>query len=849
MIKTMLKPFFKRFFGLFISMTFVSLLAVGLLCCFGSCIIDTKNKYQAFVASNQNVDELVSTQFTTRNDLMSLVDNIEEVEDADARLTVDCYLRNPNDASKEERTIVSRVFSYSEINTLFHTTSISGKAVINESYVNISVAEKFAKNNNFKVGDVIQLGFLNIWKDFHISEIVDTPEAIYPRANNYIWSDNSDFGYIYVEENQLDKGLKQIATDAIEKSYADSEYKEFIDRAMTEVGITIPDLEAIINEGNYVNRFANQLLVKNKKGTNINQVVEKINKYFEDNGVDVKSVVLKDYLPHIAYMNHALEQVQIASIFLPVFFYTITMIVIGLFINQIIKTMTPQIGVFMSIGIANNEIVGLFIIFTTIMALTSGLLGTPVGFALSFLMGSMMRKTYAIPTITGGLNPFVTIGAIVGLLLFTLATTLIATRAIFRITPKDATISNESKRKNMPKFIEKFIDKAPTNIKLGTNSIVQNPRRFFVSSFSIFASLVLILMATFFYVSKNEMIDQSVNRRLEYDCQIYLTERVKADTDSDREFIAGLQAQARSPEEFEECYYTYLKASKLGDKTDNSVYLECLAVDSGYNPLIKIPTSKGIDRLNKKGLPVPEEGIILPKSSAEKLHVKKGDNLEISGVSVKVADISFQYFHPITYLSKPQMEAFEAAGAENIVSSYILNVPRDENNVKKTGALLKYLSKNRNQSLTVFTDSLSKDLHSIFDATDSMIYIMIAFSLAMAFIILCIMSQNALMEQQRQLTIFRAIGFTVLDISNVWTLQSLGQLLVSSLFGVPAGALSIYILLKMCSSATQTYPFVFSWLVVLMAIGFVLVVVTACHLLAMRSIKKWNIADNTRSRE
>ena len=130
-----------------------------------------------------------------------------------------------------------------------------------------------------------------------------------------------------------------------------------------------------------------------------------------------------------------------------------------------------------------------------------------------------------------------------------------------------------------------------------------------------------------------------------------------------------------------------------------------------------------------------------------------------------------------------------------------------------------------------------------------MIYIMIAFSIGMAFTILCIMSQNALLEQQRQLTIFRAIGLSIWDISNIRTLQSVAQLLISSLFAIPVGGLSIYILLTLASSSSQTYPFIFSWITVLMAMGFVLLVVIACHLLSMISIRRWNIADNTRSRE
>ena len=823
MIRTMFKPFFKRFFGLFISMVFVSMLAVALLSCFGSCIIDVRNNYKEFVRDYQNVDELVSTEFTMREKLLSITE-LDEVEKADARLVVDCYLRKTKEDGSADKTIVARVFSYNEkTNTIFKRYPVK-TAPLSEEYVNISVTEKYARNNNFQVGQVVQLGFFEMYENFYISEIVATPEAIYPRANDYVWSDNSDFGYIYASEVELGKGLKNLAIKILEKADSDPEFKEYYEQASKVTGITIPDLKEVEADGAFVGKWANQVMIKNANEQKPDTMVDKINNYYNGK-VKIKNLVVKDYLPHIAYMDHALEQVQVAAVFLPVFFYTITMIVVGLFINQIIKTMTPQIGVLMSIGVGNRQIVNLFLLFTVIMGLVSGAIGVPVGYAISFIMSGAMKKTYVIPTIGPGVNPFVCVGAVVGLLLFIILTTFVATRAIFRITPKDATISNEAKRKRLPKPIEKFIDKAPMNIKLGVNSICQNPRRFFVSSFSIFASLVLILLSSFFYVSKNEMIDQSVNRRLNYDCQIYLTQK-----EEDEEFLSGLEAQAKSKEYFENCYYTYLRVDVEGK---NDIYVECLAIDEGNNPLINIP-----DKTGHGSLSVPKEGLILPKPTADILKVKKGDTIKINNKDIVVSEVSFQYFHPITYLSKEQMDKLDVS----YVSSFIMNV-------KDSAQLLSYLSSTRNQCLTVFTESLSKDLHGVFDTMDVMIYMMIGFSLGMAFIILCIMSQNALMEQQRQLTIFRAIGFTVLDISNIWTLQSISQLLVSALFGVPAGALAIYILLSLCSSSSQTYPFILSWPAIFIAISFILLVVTACHLLAMRSIKKWNIADNTRTRE
>ena len=843
MIKTMLRPFFKRFLGLFFSMVFVSMLSVALLCCFGSSIVNTKNHYVNYVNEYQDMDELVSTQFVRRENLDCLNELTDVIDKYDSRLTVDCYLKKP------DRTLVARVFSYDDDpksefkNQIFKRYVLESTPYVNKAVnfrgkevdvaANISVCRKFAKNNNFKLGDVVELGFLNMYANFYIAEIVETPEGIYPRANNYIWSDNHDFGYIYASEVELSRGIRVLAQMVEDRITTDPVYKEYYNKAVAVTGITIPDIAEAIADDHFVSHWSNQVLVKNKQGVKLDTAVDKITARLEKKGMEVKGTTVRTYMPHIAYMDRALAQVQIAAVFLPVFFYTVAMIVVGLFINQIIKAMTPQIGIFVSIGVGKWDIVKLFLIYTVLMAIASVIIGAPAGFALNIFLSGIMKNTYSIPTINAMLNPWVVGAAAILLIIFTIGTTLLSTQRIFSITPKDATISNEAKRKRLPAPIERFIDKAPMNIKLGTNSILQNPRRFFVSTFSIFAALVMILLSTLFGVSKNELVGQSVDRRLNYDAQVYLTAaESKEDVQS---FYEGGKVKADGSgfiEDFVNCYYTYLKV----DNTDHNVYVECLAVDvsnSSVDKLIHIPNSTGRGKIY-----VPEKGVILPKTTADELNVKKGDYISINNKRVLVSDISYQYFHPITYLSLEEMEKLEVS----YVTSYIMNVTAEAD-------LQHYIAENKNQSLTVFTSSLSKDLHNIFDALDVMIAIMVAFSIGMAFIILTIMSQNALMEQQRQLTVLRAIGFTVMDISNFWTIQSVGQLFFSALFGLPVGALSIYILLSLASSNAQVYPVIFSWPTALLAIAFILVVLIVSHLIAMRIIAKWNIADNTRSRE
>lgn len=96
---------------------------------------------------------------------------------------------------------------------------------------------------------------------------------------------------------------------------------------------------------------------------------------------------------------------------------------------------------------------------------------------------------------------------------------------------------------------------------------------------------------------------------------------------------------------------------------------------------------------------------------------------------------------------------------------------------------------------------------------------------------------------------YRAIGFSVMNVSNLWTLQSVSQLLLSTIVVFPAGILVSKILFTLCSSVNQMYPLIISVRYALYAFLFILVIIFLTHTLAMLSIKRWNIANNTRSRE
>lgn len=819
MIKIMLKPFLKKYLGLFISMAFVSLLSIGLLSAFSSTVSNLRKTYKNYINQYENIDSVIKIGLTEKESL-SDINSVKGLNQVEFRLTLDAKL-----LKNDGRVITSRIFTFNDNPDSILTPYVLESIEPSNKYVNVSILRKFAVNNGYKVGDTIKIGYFNTYLDFYINQIVETPEGIQARANDYVWSDNTDFGYVYVKEAELDTALMNLSIIINDKINNNPEYKEYYKKVVNITGHDFPDLANTLIESGYTHKFTNQLLIRADENISSDEINENVTKYLEDNSIKVKSATPIHQMFYIIYIDHAIEQLQVAAIFLPVFFYAVTMIVIGLFINQIIKSMTPQIGVMMLIGVGKKDIVSIFMVYTLLMSLVASVLGIGVGQLLNGLLAKVMINVYSMPTIPTGLSPLLALLSGLSLILFSEITTMISCQRIFKITPKDATISNEAKRKKVGPFLSKIIDKSPMNIKLGLNSIAQNPRRFFVSTFSIFASFVIILLSMFFYVSKTELMDQTINRRLNFDAQVYLTEKASEEQIQNVKNISSITA-------IENCLYTYAEATSKNN--NQSVYLELLALDANSNNnLVNIPNEKGV-----KTLKLNKDGIIIPKGAAKQLNVKVGDYITINQKDVLITGISFQYFHPITFLSLEQMEELDIS----CVTSFLINTNNE----------IKFLDEINNvepASLTVFTKALSKDIGGIFNSINVFIIIMIGFSLGMGFIILSIMSQNALMEQQRQLSIFRAIGFKMLDISNLWTLQSVAQLIISSIIAIPVGVLVSNILFKMCSSASQTYPFIFSIPVVLFAFGFILIIIIVSHLLAMFKIKKWNIADNTRTRE
>ena len=773
MINRMIFPFLKKHFGYFISMILVSLFSITLLSSLTSSIYDLRSSFDKYKEDYKTMDVMISTDSFSKNKVD--LENIDGIDEVTYRYTIDTYLGYIK--KSEERIIYSRIYTYTDSDSLIKRYTYE-KGEFKEKLLNVSIAKKFADLNNLKLNDTIHFYVNNIAASANIYEIVDLPETVFVRSTNYIWQDNKDFGYIYVNNGEIER--------------ASLPFKD----------------------------YRNQILLTIKDGFNKGEVKNNVESYLENNGIKIKESITEEESLYDGYIHRSIKQIRVSAIFIPAFFYVFTLIIIVLFMNQIIKSMTKEIGVMISIGIKRREIYGLFSLFIIIVSIISCILGNIMAIFITRFITRIFIDTYSMPVMSRNINIYFVLLSNLSLILIGQLSCFISCKKILNLTPTMAMNNNKQINSKKSKLAIKLTKNRGVNFTLAINSMFKNKKRFFVSLFSVFATISIVLLSLQFNYSVDRLLEHTIDERLSFDCQIFSNKKM---SDS---FIENLSKQD-FVEEMDVCYFTYIKA----EANNNEYYLKTLALPLD-NKTLFIPNN------DNKRINISSEGIILAHNDAKNLGVKKGDTIIINNKKVVVTDISRQYFNMTEYLSTNQMEELEIEYTTSILI-----------NTNSENKLLRFLAENENGAIAVFSTSIGKDLTNRFSSISIITTVLIIFSLLIGFSILSIMGLNQLNDDSKNISIMNSIGFRIKDISIYWLIQDLIYLLISIITAVPITLIVTKGLLKYISSNGQIYPFELSFKIIIMSIVFVIFVMLLSHTISMIKISKWNLADKTRLKE
>ena len=333
---------------------------------------------------------------------------------------------------------------------------------------------------------------------------------------------------------------------------------------------------------------------------------------------------------------------------------------------------------------------------------------------------------------------------------------------------------------------------------------------------------MLIFVALSLGQSKNQMMSQLFETRLNYDVQVYF-DNLPTDDEIETMF-PGTDVNITS-----KTLIKYLPSEMINTRNDKKE----TGLINGIKPdqeLVRI-----IDN-NQHVIPVPEHGIILSTYHAHLLDAKVGDVIKANDVELTVTAISNEYLFQVSYTH------FDEYTPEYSRGSLLAKV-------KNQDTFFKTYKDNEHVTYIAYTNVIHGEFDDRLAAFTISSIILTIMAIVVGYMIVFNMMQTNLKEQKRTFATMRTLGFQRKSISTANLLMSVVQFIFSMVVAIPVGIVLTKILLKNISVPDQIYPFPSSWIPYVLSTLIVLAFLLLSHFLVMRKMKKWNLPESVKERE
>jgi len=786
LVKSLLIPYLKRFWLMLLSVVLVGAFGCGIL-------IGLRNSYHSVVNAidtlvdecgypdlyMQTLGDLENSYLTYLPDDFNDYMGFEKVEYRPTYTTTFSF---------ESSSYSGRLIGYSEESLLKHHL-IDGELKDD----GIRMEYYFAKNNGFKVGDTIKAKMPNgQLVEFKIDATIVSPETSIVKADPYSISSSHDFAYIYMPTSvlssyQIIKGFNQILCD----------FKPGEEKTLDQT------LELFVK------------YIKEKSGT---EITEEQAKQLKNNIAFATTYDDSEVISYYVDVKNALNAITFLA---PGVFFIVVLIVTALFLFQIVKQCRKDIGIMRALGEKVSSISLVFLTLGFVIGLFAWLIGLGIGSVFTILANGAYGGAVKLYPLVFELQPiaiFISLGIIVSV---TLLTSFLASLNISRIRPVEAMKALPPTKNNTPLLTRTVFKNSPISLKVSISQSLRNLSRYILSGVCLLASGMLIFIALSIGESKNTMITQLFDTRINYDVQVYY-DNMPSDADIDLTFKDDENI-------IEKTLVKYLPSEMVNTRNDKKTNGLINGLKSDQD-LIKV-----VDNYQHT-ISVPEDGIILSTHHAYQLDAKVGDIINCDDVSLKVTTISNEFIYQVSYTNFDGYTPTHPRGS-------ILAKVKDQNaffEKYKDYSHITYIS---------FTNVLEKEFNDRLAAFEISSTILTAMAIVVGFMIVFNMMQTNLKEQKRTFATMRTLGFQRSSISSSNLVLSIFQFVVAMTFAIPLGIYLSRYLLNAISIPDQIYPFPNTWTMYVYATLIVLTFLLASHFLVMRSMKKWNLPESVKERE
>lgn len=536
------------------------------------------------------------------------------------------------------------------------------------------------------------------------------------------------------------QGVGQLLEGRIQLEKAQSQ----LDEAEAELNIQQSKLEVTENNAKVQLNAAKEQLDAAK--AQIDQAQQQLNRI--PKGV-LYSLTKNENVGIVSYESYKQAIASIADVF-PLIFFLVAALVSLTTMTRMIEEQRSYCGTLRALGYSKQDIIMQYIVYAFLATFFACILGILAGnqvfpriiyFLFTYLMYGMNQSTVLVQKWSISLMTFlISVGVTLLATLSVCLQELVSTPSVL-MRPKAPKAGKRILMERMP-FIWKRLN---FNQKVTMRNLFRYKKRFWMSVIGIAGCTALIMLGFGVKNSVSDIIPSQYEEVYKYDALIKLNSNVE-DTKKVENKIKRIEGVHNLTGAYRQ------NVTVLGNSED---YYSTMIVYDNADEIKNFINFN--DYKTKKKIILSDDGVVISQKLAEKLGVKKGENMTFSydntKYTVKVSNIVQQYVSHQVYMSKTFYE--NLTGTKSSASILYVDMNTKKSNIKTLKNYLDHHNIGSMERLTASLDEFQQRMSSL----NIIVAILSGCAALLCFIVLYNLTNINIGERKGEIATIKVLGF------------------------------------------------------------------------------------------
>lgn len=542
--------------------------------------------------------------------------------------------------------------------------------------------------------------------------------------------------------------------------------------------------------------------------------------------------VSKERTFNYSQINQTIQNNQLMSKVIPLVLFLISATILFLSMSMIIDSQRNQVGIMKALGIKNRNIMLHYMGYPVLAGVIGSIIGSAVAAAVFIpLVTISSARSYSLPEVTYSLSFYSVIPPILFSSAFGLLSCYLSGRTILK------EYAAQAMRPKPPKKMKKlFIERIPGlwnhisySYKLIIRNIFLNKQKAIASSIGVVLSTVLLITAFGTQTALLKVASQ-IEQVYTYDLRIDYTMGTTTDTTNLPAGIKNSYYLSTFPIEFVK-----------DDEKENATFI----VTEKENNLIHFFDENDIR------ISLEDNGVLVPKSYADKYHIIEGDTIQIKftapelknkSVDMKVLKISTQYSNPSFYGTPAYLKSF---GIDYNPISLLVEASSSTDSI----SIRNFFEQDQYVDTIADKNDLKKSAQYILKQNSFVFIMFIICAVVLSFGAIYTISSINIYERNRELATLKVLGYQKHKINRLIFLENILLTTFAVIVALPISGYVFTFIVQALSSSHQQIPDKLNIVIILISIILAFSLTILSNLLLRRKVTKINMIESLKSIE